>query len=488
MGEVIEANISINKDTKNILIDNSNELKTIWANISQKLREIIPAQFFDIFFTDMKLLSLKENSIVFSVGDKKIKDHINKRYNGAIKNAIRTILKKEINVKIIDAESDEFEQTSFINKNENTYKESQAKKTINEYGANSIHKENDYPKLINLNPNYTFEKYIKGPSNEHAYMAALGAAENPTKFHNPLYIFGGVSLGKTHLLMSVGNYINENMPHLKVQYTPADVFQSDLVEAVAKKNLPSFRAKYRSADILMFDDIQSIKQRAEYTQEEIFHTFNYLYQNKKQIIISADRPAQLLSNLTDRLLTRFQSGLLVDIKPPGLETRMAIIKLKAEQMNVEIPYDVQSYIANQIKTQVRMLEAALIKLKFVSEIEKKNISLGMAKTALKDMVHEIEGNNTNVEDIIKVIAKNFHINEEDITGSSRVEAVALARHVGMFITKKLVSNMSLISIANAYGRNDHTTVIHAEKKVRDLIDKDESLRIQVNEMIEELQS
>jgi len=289
-------------------------------------------------------------------------------------------------------------------------------------------------------------------------------------------------------LMAIGNHINEKMPYLKIQYTPAEVFQSDLVEAMAKKNLPSFRAKYRSVDVLMFDDIQFIKQRAEYTQEEMFHTFNYLYQNKKQIIISADRPAQHLANLTDRLLNRFQSGLLVDIKPPNLETRIAIIQLKSEQMNLELPYEVQLFIAQQVKTQVRSLEAALIKLKFISSLEKKKICLNLAKKTIRDINLETQNTIITTEEILKCLVHKFHVNEEDILGLSRVESVALARHTGMHLAKRLIPKLSLHSIAKSFGRNDHTTVIHADKKIKDMIDKDDSFRIVIEEMIDEIKT
>ncbi|MDH5716297.1 MAG: chromosomal replication initiator protein DnaA [Spirochaetia bacterium] len=465
--------------------ENSEEnTKNYWYTITEKLRKKIPSQFFSVFFSEIQEVTIENNQLILAAKDKRVINHIKKRYLNEIKEAAQEIISDNIDI-IFDTDytnqktnENQKKKYKFSNLENNDNLSDRAKK----HQANSA-----YPKYIALNPNYTFERFIKGPSNEHALVAAEEAAKTPKNFHNPLYLFGGVGLGKTHLLMAIGNYISEHLPYLNVQYIPAEIFQSDLIEAMISKSLPHFREKYRNVDVLMFDDIQFIKQRAEYTQEEIFHTFNYLYQNKKQIIISADRPPQHLSHLTDRLLNRFQSGLMVDIKPPNLETRMAILKKKSDELNLDISEEVRSYISMRIKTHIRGLEAALIKLKFVSDIERKPIDLKLAKHILKDLPNENSSHEVSIDEIFKILLKTYHVDEDEIKSSSRVERVALTRHVGMYLTKKLLPTMSLSSIAAVFGRTDHTTVIHADKKIHELINNDESFNIQINELLEELQ-
>lgn len=296
-----------------------------------------------------------------------------------------------------------------------------------------------------------------------------------------------MGLGKTHLMMAIGNQIQATMPWLKVQYTPAESFQTDLVEAVKNGLHAHFKARYRNVDVFLFDDIQFIGQRAEYTQEEIYHTFNYLFQNKKQIVISSDRPPQQLSKLHDRLQSRFHSGLVIDIKPPNFETRLAILQARSEEMRLAIPQEVLRYLASRFTGQVRTLEAALVKLQFFSEHEKRPIDLQMAKLALRDLPQEDTGPQVTIDEILRVVARTFRVEEAEIRGTSRVETVALARHVCMYLARDILPSLSLTQIAQAFGRSDHTTVLHAEKKIKELCDKDEAFRVQLQEIRAELQ-
>lgn len=438
----------------------------VWNKVQATLSQEIPAQFFKAFISKLRVNpSLDNGDIQLVSEDKQLLEHVKKRYLNRIKSLTKELSDMNINLHF------------------------QSKKEPDQIAEPTAKPSNEtaYPNYIALNPRYTFERFVKGPSNEHAFAAAMGAASAPSEFHNPLYIYGGVGLGKTHLMMAIGNFVKEKMPWFKVHYAPAETFQSDLVEAVQNKNLPHFKAKYRNIDLFLFDDIQFISARADYTQEEIFHTFNYLYQNGKQIVISGDRPPQQLSTLSDRLQSRFQSGLIVDIKAPNYETRLAILRNKANEMNLDVPFEVLQYMATRISSQIRALEAGLIKLKFTCDVEKSPIDMQMAKLSLKDLPIEDKQPLVTIDEILRVVSRTWHVDETEIKGNSRIEAVAMARHICMYLAKKMIPSMSLSSIAHAFGRSDHSTVIHAEKKIREMIDKSDTFQVQLQELIEELQ-
>ena len=437
-----------------------------WGAIISELRKKVPPQVYTVFFSQLDGVFC-ENELILTHANPNLLDHLKKRYGKKIEDLAR--------------------EKSFVGKV--VFKANVQKPVVPEVLSTPMitrKSETAYPNAIEINNRYLFDRFVKGPSNEHAFAAAMGAAQAPGAFHNPLYLYGGVGLGKTHLMMAMGNYVKMNAPWLKVRYTPSEIFQSDLIEAYQTKNLTSFKSKYRSIDILLIDDIQFISKNAEATQEEIFNTFNYLYQNKKQIVISADRPPQLLQSLHDRLQSRFQSGLIVDIKSPNFETRMAIIKAKGNESNMNLPDDVVKYLAGRFSSQVRTIESALSILQFTADHEKRSIDLQMAKISLSGLPQENGLTQVTVDDIIRVVSKYLHVDESLMKSGSRGSEVVLARHVAMYITKMLLRTLTLTHIAQSFGRNDHTTVLHAEKKIRDLIDRDQALKIQISEMLEEL--
>ena len=440
----------------------------LWHLIYEKLQEQVPQQFFTAFFQNIRAEKYDGRQLKLVGENPQVVSHIKKRYLPLLKELATNAAEHEVEVDLQEDQRSSPPTTPA------------ASQPI-PVAAGS------YPHVIHLNPNYTFERFIKGPSNEHAFSAALGVAEKPGEFHNPLYLYGGVGLGKTHLMMAIGNAITQSKPWLKVQYTPAESFQSDLVDAMKTGMHAHFKARYRNVDVFLFDDIQFIGQLAEYTQEEIYHTFNYLFQNKKQIVISSDRPPQALSKLHDRLQSRFQSGLVIDIKPPNLETRIAILQARSEEMRLSIPFEVLKYIASRFTGQVRTLEASLAKLQFMSEHERRPIDLQMTKLALRDLPQEASGQQVTIDEILRVVARSFHVEEAEIKGNSRIENIALARHACMYLARQVLPSMSLANIAQAFGRADHTTVIHAEKKIKDIMDKDEVFRVQILELLEELQ-
>jgi chromosomal replication initiator protein len=437
-----------------------------WQIIKEKVRQKIPAQVFAIFFAELE--ARWENNVLYIIcPGSEVKKHLQGQY--------RRLIAEEMKALGLNGDIQLLDNAQVA-----------AEAPIISQTRPSVRAETAFPNKIDLNPNYTFDRFIKGPSNEHAYAAALGAAEKPNNYHNPLYIYGGVGLGKTHLMMAIGNYVAANYPWLKVKYCPSEIFQSDLIEAMKDKNLSYFRTRYRSVDVFLLDDVQFISKNADFTQEEIFHTFNYFYQNKKQIVISADRPPQALPQLHDRLQSRFQQGLIVDVKVPNFETRMAIIKTKALEAGLEIGEDVIKYLATRFTSQVRLMEAALTTLQFTSQHENRPIDLQMAKISLKALPQENGIHQVTIEDILRVVSRTLHVDETLIVGPNRTEQVALARHVCMYLAKQLIQGATLSYIAGAFGKRDHTTVLHADQKVRELIDTDAALQMQIEEMLEEL--
>ncbi|MDH4198759.1 MAG: chromosomal replication initiator protein DnaA [Spirochaetia bacterium] len=435
-----------------------------WGKFYEKLEKEIPRQFFEIFFNDIRPLEWNDERLIITSADEKILSHVKNRYYKIITSFAREVSNREIRVqfKVSEKTNAPVQENPKNEKQLNIFSE----KHVEAPRLSPADNAKSY-----INKNYTFERFVKGPSNEYAYMAALGAAQAPKKFHNPLYLFGGVGLGKTHLMMAIANSVNQNFPWMKVLYVPSEAFQSDILEALQTKSKAGYQEKYRSADILLIDDIQFISERAEYTQEQIFHTFNHLYQHNKQIIISGDRPPQQLAMLKDRLISRFQSGLIVDIKPPNLETREAILISKSNEINFDVPRDVVRFIATHEKSQVRLLEAALIKLKFSCQITNKKVDLDLARQVLQELSVEQKAD-ISIEDIVREVSINMAVRNEDILGKSRVEKIVLARHLAMYLARKAIPEMTLLNIANAFARNDHTTVLNAEKNIKMKMDSD----------------
>ena len=359
------------------------------------------------------------------------------------------------------------------------------KKKVDESSVESF--QTSYPSQIYFNPDYTFDRFLVGDGNEHAFIAAKSAAMHPNKFHNPLYIYGSVGLGKTHLLMAIGNYIQKGNPGVRALYSSAEIFLADIVEASQKKAYTNMRQKYRAIDILLFDDIQLVAG-TDFTQEEIFNTFNFLYQNGKQIVITSDRPAQKLDTLKDRLISRFQSGLILDIKPPSLQSRIDILKLKSQEMRLDIDDTILAYVANQFTNQVRHLEAALIKVNFLSTIYKRKLTLNEVKEALQDISERQTNSSLTINGIVEHVAQVFKVSEIHIKSKSRAADVVLARHVAMYLIRILIHNMSLASIASYFNRLDHSTIVHAENKVKKLIVDNKKIAFQIEQLIDHLKS
>ena len=324
-----------------------------------------------------------------------------------------------------------------------------------------------------LNPKYTFENFVVGPNNSMAHAAAVAVAESPGRAYNPLFIYGGVGLGKTHLMHAVGHSVAKRFPHLKIEYVSTETFTNELINAIREDRMTEFRERYRSVDLLLVDDVQFIAGK-ERTQEEFFHTFNALYEAHKQIILSSDRPPKDILTLEARLRSRFEWGLITDIQPPDLETRIAILKMNAEQRGLRIPEDALEYIARQVTSNIRELEGALMRAIAFASLNGVELTRAVAAKALSDIFAPRELEADPLE-IIRKVADHFGLKPEELTGSGRKKEVVLPRQLAMYLVREL-TRASLPEIGQLFGGRDHTTVLYAIQKVQELAESDREVQ------------
>ncbi|MCM8779633.1 MAG: chromosomal replication initiator protein DnaA [Candidatus Omnitrophica bacterium] len=331
--------------------------------------------------------------------------------------------------------------------------------------------------ILKLNPRYTFENFIVGPSNNMVHAASVSVARSPAKSYNPFFIYGGVGLGKTHLLQAICHYVRAHNPNIKIAYIPAECFTNELINAIQHRSTMQFRNKYRNLDMLVLDDIHFIAGK-ESTQEEFFHTFNALYDAHRQIIISSDRPPKEISNLQERLVSRFAWGLIADVQPPDFETRVAILKKKIEHEPVKIPDEVIYFIAELIKTNIRELEGALIRVMAYSFLEEKTITLDLVKDVLKDLIIA-PLYSVNVEAIQKTVAAEFGISITDLKNKQRSKNLVKPRQIAMYLCREL-TGLSLPEIGESFGGKDHTTILYSYNKIKKDMEDDSILRDKIN--------
>jgi len=331
--------------------------------------------------------------------------------------------------------------------------------------ARSIVSDNAWPNR--LNPLYTFQNFVIGASNQFANAAAMAVSESPATAYNPLFLFGGVGLGKTHLMHAIGHHVLERTSAIKIMYVTSESFVNDLISSLQRDRMESFRNKYRSIDILLIDDIQFIGGK-DRTQEEFFHTFNTLYETRKQIVISSDRFPKDIPGLEERLRSRFEWGLIADIQSPDLETKIAILNKKAEKLNMTLSSDVSYYIASKIKSNIRELEGCLLRLSALSDLTGYNIDIDMAKKGLAEMFH-LEDKPPSIERIQKIVADHFGINTSDLKSKKRNKAIAIPRQIAMYLIREHTSR-SLPEIGRAFGNKDHSTVLHSCRKIKSLLE------------------
>jgi len=435
----------------------------LWEKVLLILEEKVGKSSYELWFKPLKLFDFKEDLIVLEVPNRFFKEWIEENYMSYLLEAFSEVasFSGQLKFKIADKDK-EF-------KKEFTQLENRTKKLAS--------------KGIFLNPRYTFESFVVGPSNQFANAAARTVAEQPGSVYNPLFIYGGVGLGKTHLINAIGNYIVDNISGLSVLYVPIEQFTNEVVSAIRHQKMAELKDKYRNIDVLLVDDIQFISGKAV-VQEELFHTFNSLYEKQKQIVMASDRPPKEIQDIPDRLKTRFGMGLIADIQPPEYETKLAILNKKAEKEKIKLPEDVCQWLAKKIKSNIRELEGCLIKLAAHSSLTGTPITIEMARVVLRDVISD-EDRPVTPELIQKTVAEAFGLKVQDLRLKRRTKEVAIPRQVGMYITREL-TQLSLSDIGKHFGGKDHSTVIYACKQVEERMSKDENFKNQIKSLIEKI--
>ncbi|RJQ48970.1 MAG: chromosomal replication initiator protein DnaA [Nitrospiraceae bacterium] len=440
-------------------------IEEAWTKTIEAIGSKVGSQTFDLWFKPLKFVELQDQQIILEVPNRFFKEWIEDHYPGLISETVEKFIKKEVSVKFKVYEK----------------KEDPALRKI------ETRQENRRAKLANrgifLNPKFTFETFVVGASNQFAHAAARAVAESPGKAYNPLFIFGGVGLGKTHLMNAIGNKIVDKQPGVKMMYAPAEQFTNEFVYSMRNDRMDEFKTKYRNLDVLIIDDIQFIAGKSG-TQEEMFHTFNALYDSHKQIVFSSDRPPKDISPITERLRSRFGMGLIADIQTPDVETKMAILGKKSEMEGITLPEDVCFFLANRVKSNIRDLEACMIRLGAHSSLTGKTISVEMTKDVLKDLLHDEERALT-VEYVLKNVCEYFGLKLQDIRAKKRTRDIAFPRQVAMYLSKMLTDS-SLSEIGKNFGGKDHSTVIHACKLIEERRKKDEEFDKKIDYLIKKI--
>ncbi len=435
-------------------------LEEIWNSSLSKIEGRIGSSVFDLWFKPIKISSIKDQTVTLEIPNRFFKEWIEDSYPNLIKDSLETVVGYPVTLKYRVEEKQDTTQKKIINQLENK----------------RIRLAN---KGVYLNPKYTFENFITGNSNQFAHAAAIAVAESPGKTYNPLFIYGGVGLGKTHLMHSIGNKVMNGKHDVSVLYVSSEQFTNEVVSAIRHEKMSDLKEKYRNLDLLLLDDVQFIANKTA-TQEEFFYTFNALYEKQKQIVISCDRPPKEISDVTDRLRSRFNMGLIADIQPPDIETKIAIIGKKSEMMGKKIPEDVAHYLASKIKSNIRELEGSLIRIAAQSSLTGEEINIETTKKILKDIIQDDERPIT-IESIQKTVCDFYNLKLTDIKARRRTKDIALPRQVAMYISKQITES-SLNDIGKAFGGKDHATVIYACKQIEERRGRDETF----NRMIENL--
>ncbi len=431
---------------------------------------------FKSWIKPLQVYSVENNmvTLLFKENDNMI-EYIRKKFYLPLMASVQEITGEELDI--------EFVSPAMIEQRERESKGKTASKTA-DLDQSSAVSGSDLNPLINnrkieanLNPNYTFENFVVGGNNNYAHAYALAVAESPAEMYNPLFIYGGVGLGKTHLMHSIGNFILDKDPSAKVRCVTSEIFTNELINAIRSENqqaIVEFRNKYRNIDVLLIDDIQFVIGK-ERSQEEFFHTFNSLYEANKQIVISSDKPPKDMSTLEERLKSRFEMGLTVDVSAPDYETRMAILLRKAETEGYNIDKEVLEYIANNIKSNIRELEGALTKIVAFSRVSKSVIDLDFAKDVLKDIISPDENKEITPELIVNTVAEHFHISPADMASKIKSQDIVFPRQIAMYLCRHYTES-SLKTIGTLLGRKDHTTVMHAIEKIQNEVETNESTK------------
>lgn len=435
----------------------SYDLAEIWVKCKEKFKESVNEKIFDVWIKPIMPLEVTDDYYKVAVKNTFFKNMLEENYASVIEGILSGIMGRNVKLLIETMDNGATEAAPQEQTPDVKQPKTQQQQLFNEKTSSQETVES------NLNPKFVFETFVIGNSNRFAHAAAQAVANNPAHAYNPLFLYGGVGLGKTHLMHAIGNRIKQNNPSMKVLYTSSEKFTNEIINSIQNKNTEAFRQKYRNIDCLIIDDIQFLKGK-EQTQVEFFHTFNALKDANKQIIISSDRPPREIETLEDRLRSRFDQGLTADIQPPDLETRMAILRTKAASDHIQMPNDVITLLATNIATNIREIEGAYTKIVAYTSLMDMPITVETAQKVLTDMGNTVKTRTITFEVIIKVVAEHYNIKEEELFNKKRTQNIAYPRQIAMYLCREL-ADLSYPRIGELFGGRDHTTVIHAYEKI-----------------------
>ncbi len=433
-----------------------------WDQIRVYLRGKVSAESYENWLKATSYLGMEGRTLVVAVPDHETRSWLETEYASLVREGIRSLA---------------------VPVSEVVYEENKPAR-FSPLAASPLENSDGEAPASQLNPKFTFDSFVVGACNQFAHAAARSVAEKPSRSYNPLFIYGGVGMGKTHLMHAIGRALMEHYGAMRVIYTSSERFMNEIISCIRTERMPQFHHRYREADVLLVDDIQVLGNK-ERTQDEFFHTFNELHDHQKQIVISSDAPPKDIPGLVERLRSRFEWGLIADIQPPDLETKMAILDKKAEAEGVKLPDEVRSFMASKTKSNVRELEGALIKLIAYSSLTGTSINLPMAQQVLKHLVH-VQDRRVTIDAIQKAVAERFQIKQAQLKEKSNTRKVVYPRQVAMYLVKEL-TNASLPEIGRAFGGKHHTTVIHSINKIEETRQTDPELNRLLHTLMDSLQ-
>ncbi len=443
--------------------------KNLWEELLRKIKDKIDKRNFDLWIKPLQFHSFSSNKLVIRVPNQFFKERVEEKYLPMLQ------------LKLNELEKEKIELQFYVSPKE---EEHHLRQGLTREKTSLLTSRNIY--YSRLNPRYNFDTFVVGNNNRLAHAAALAVAQSPSATYNPLFIYGDVGLGKTHLLQAIAHFILENKPELTFSYLSSEQFTNELIDAIRDDKTVEFRKKYRNTDVLLVDDIHFLAGK-ERTQEEFFHTFNALYEAHRQIVLSSDRPPTEIPTLEKRLRSRFEWGLITDIQPPDLETRIAILKKKASLENINLDDSIAVFIAERVKTNIRKLEGCLMRLVAYSSLYNEEITVDLAKEILKDIIPPKETKSITIEAIQKHVAQYYKIKESQLVGKKRVKSVAFPRQIAMYLCREL-TEYSFPEIAKKFGGKDHTTVIYAWRKIKEERMKNKNLNREIEELIHKIRT
>src|SRR5881409_740945 len=445
----------------------------LWAAAQEMLRTMLNSDIYNLWFAPVQANALEGDQITLEVANDFCEVWLKDNYLGLIQDVLMHACGQPLKVRFKVASG----QSNAVLVSESKATKAKALEQSEEPAASC--------RDLGFNPKNTFDSFVVGNNNSFAHAAALAVAQAPGKSYNPLFLYGGVGLGKTHLLHSIGQYVVGHKKSARVSYVSSEKFTNEYIDAIQNNQLVRFRKKYRQTDVLLIDDVQFLAGK-ERIQEEFFHTFNALHEAHRQIVVTCDRPASEIQNLEQRLVSRFEWGLVTDLQPPDVETRVAILRKKEKSLGVELPDDIVNFLANRIRTNIRRLEGALIRVAAYASLAGKKLTLEVVEGLLREVLHEEGRFSINIELIQKKVAEHFDIRLADMTSKRRPENIAFPRQIAMFLARQLTES-SLNTIGEAFGGRDHGTVLHACRLVKDRMEIDPNVRQSVRYLEKQLQ-